>query len=355
MKKIALILAFILCFSVLPTAYAEGAILKTYNTNLTIGADGTVTNGGSDVVSVDGDKYRLLAECDIKDQAGLVFTKPGFAIGYFSCKNEDQTPGEKIPIPMSVNYEVVIVQQRYEADGLTKVDEFAARDVERAWLDGGNPQVVSGGGDYEWAYLQVTQAMIDAAGGSFEVVFMARASMYLDTPVDQLGQLYTGYIHAYEETATLLGTQNVLGTYQGAAADTVYQVDITWGSMEFTYIDGGKGTWNPITHSYEGQSQGTWSCEDGANVITVSNSSNAAVEVGLSYTAGADRKDITALFAGEDGTAVTTLNLGSADNGLGENGAGKATVGWCSLEITGGSLKAEDTNVTLGTVSVTLN
>ena len=46
---------------------------------------------------------------------------------------------------------------------------------------------------------------------------------------------------------------DVKGTYvPGSGTATVYSVDIAWGSLEFTYTDASKGTWNPENHSYDG-------------------------------------------------------------------------------------------------------
>ena len=76
----------------------------------------------------------------------------------------------------------------------------------------------------------------------------------------------------------------VKGTYvAGDASATVYSVDIAWGSMEFTYTDASKGTWNPDTHGYDGAKAATWSCATDANKIEVTNHSNANVTAQLSY------------------------------------------------------------------------
>ncbi len=68
----------------------------------------------------------------------------------------------------------------------------------------------------------------------------------------------------------------------GSASQTVYSVDITWGSMAFTYTDASAGTWNPDTHAYDGATEADWTCEENANAISITNHSNAAVTVGLS-------------------------------------------------------------------------
>ncbi len=139
------------------------------------------------------------------------------------------------------------------------------------------------------------------------------------------------------------------------ASTTVYSVDIAWGSMAFTYTAGNKGTWNPATYEYEGASEGVWSCEEGANAITVTNRSNAEVTVGLVYVKNLNYADITADFTLADGTAVNFVKLATADNRLGENGAGKATEQIVYLQISDGELTAADANVKLGSIAITLN
>lgn len=62
----------------------------------------------------------------------------------------------------------------------------------------------------------------------------------------------------------------------------VYKVDITWGSMEFTYTP--EITWDPVTHTvYSGHGDDCWSCQEGANEISVTNHSSAAVNIGIQY------------------------------------------------------------------------
>lgn len=90
---------------------------------------------------------------------------------------------------------------------------------------------------------------------------------------------------------------NVKGTYvPGSGTATVYSVDIAWGSLEFTYTDASKGTWNPDTHSYDGAEVAAWSCEAGANKVTVTNHSNAEVNFAFTAQAAAGFEAITLNF-----------------------------------------------------------
>ena len=104
---------------------------------------------------------------------------------------------------------------------------------------------------------------------------------------------------------------NVSGTYaQTGTPGTVYKVDIAWGSMEFTYtVNAGDRVWNPDSHTYtEAGAAGTWSCEAGADTVSVTNHSNAEVAAEFSYTAAEDYKNITGTFTN------ATITLPTAEN-----------------------------------------
>lgn len=92
---------------------------------------------------------------------------------------------------------------------------------------------------------------------------------------------------------------SVYGTYvPGQKADTVYNVNIEWGAMDFTYTAGDEGTWNPETHEYEGATEGTWTSE--GNEVTVTNHSNAPVGVKVYF------KEEVRPFQGITGTVTNS-------------------------------------------------
>lgn len=84
------------------------------------------------------------------------------------------------------------------------------------------------------------------------------------------------------------GTENtdILATYNATTLepDTIYSVDIAWGSLEFTYSTNGIKTWDPVNHKFV-VTPGTpeWTCTDGADKITVTNHSNAGIAATLEY------------------------------------------------------------------------
>lgn len=140
-------------------------------------------------------------------------------------------------------------------------------------------------------------------------------------------------------------SKNVTANYvEGTESDAVYLVEITWGSLEFTYTTAHEGTWNPETHTYDGATAAKWTCDTDQNKITVKNHSNAAVVVEIAnsnVTSG-----ITLTWDN------TSLELATADNG--ENGeAGTPTTATATLTVSGDLAKSSE-KVTIGTVTLTL-
>ena len=59
-------------------------------------------------------------------------------------------------------------------------------------------------------------------------------------------------ITAFAQTSTGedVGTDVKAKFVDGVETPEVCSVDVSWGSMEFTYSESGKKTWNPETHEY---------------------------------------------------------------------------------------------------------
>jgi hypothetical protein len=58
----------------------------------------------------------------------------------------------------------------------------------------------------------------------------------------------------------------VNGTYTaGSSAAEVISVDVSWGSMSFTYHDTVEGSWNDETHNFDNAVAAYWTCETDAN------------------------------------------------------------------------------------------
>jgi len=136
----------------------------------------------------------------------------------------------------------------------------------------------------------------------------------------------------------------VKGTYvEGSGAVDTYSVEVTFGSMQFTYRDFDKA-WDTSNH-VETNVAGTarWYCDTDANKITVTNHSNVAVTATLSYDA--TNNDVSGSFGNN-----STLNLATAFGTTYE----QAPTASAYLTLSGTYSGAEDTFVKVGTVTVTI-
>ena len=158
---------------------------------------------------------------------------------------------------------------------------------------------------------------------------------------------------AFAETNTITideenGTTDITvsGTFEsGFVAEEIISVDLSWGSMSFTYHDTDEGEWDEEHHVYEGANAAYWDCEDDANKIAITNHSNTAVEAQLSFTK-VEGSNIVGLFTETSGEAndgvvglATAVETAVAD-------APKADV---YFEIQSGSLASSGT---LGTITI---
>lgn len=138
---------------------------------------------------------------------------------------------------------------------------------------------------------------------------------------------------------------DIKATYQAGneSTDTVYSVDVNWGSLEYTYSSGVTKSWDPTTLKYK-ETSGTssWTCQEGADQITVTNNSNADITASLAY--GETDSNITGTFTnskielksaegtnvGESPSKTTTLSLKGA---LSDTTAEKKKIGNVTVTI----------------------
>lgn len=159
-------------------------------------------------------------------------------------------------------------------------------------------------------------------------------------------------LSAYADTLTAVGgtaTHEVKATYKadssGGAGGTVYNVDIAWGDMAFTYT-AAAGTWDPAKHAYTGAEGGTWKVDkDGGNTITVTNHSNAGVTAVFSYAAAEGFTGISGSFDKESLALETAVGTEVAN----------APSGTAALTLDGALGSDTTANTTIGTITVTLN
>ena len=148
------------------------------------------------------------------------------------------------------------------------------------------------------------------------------------------------FVYAAEDSSA-----DIKATYQAGKenTDTVYSVDVKWGSLEYTYSSSVTKSWDPTTLKYK-ETSGTssWTCQDGADQITVTNNSNADITASLAY----DKIDsnITGTFTnskiglksaegtnvGESPSETTTLSLKGA---LSDTTAAKEEIGNVTVTI----------------------
>ena len=157
-------------------------------------------------------------------------------------------------------------------------------------------------------------------------------------------------VSASAETISGFGStasHDVKATYQsGGTGGTVYSVDITWGSMEFTYTAASAGTWDPETHSTSGGGSGTWAPKttDG-DKITVTNHSNTGVTASLTYTP-------VSIYSGISGSFdQASLSLATA---VGTT-VSAAPTGTAKLTLSGALDSSVAAGTKIGTITVTLS
>lgn len=135
----------------------------------------------------------------------------------------------------------------------------------------------------------------------------------------------------------------IYATYEEGVTttDTVYNVDVEWGNLEYTYHPNAEKFWSPYDLKYViYEHTPFWTCEDGADQIKVTNHSNAAISAKLEYTQ--TNADVTGTFD------QSKINLKSADGTtVDEAPTGNAT-------LTLGGKMAEDAESVLGNVKVTI-
>ena len=140
-------------------------------------------------------------------------------------------------------------------------------------------------------------------------------------------------------------TKPVTASYRsGAGGGTVYSVDITWGSMAFTYSEGSGSTWNPATHTYSSGGEGGWS--NSGNTVTVTNHSNTEVTATLAYASTEEFKGISGSFGNK-----STMNLATAVN----TPFASAPTDTAALTLSGTLASTLTDPTTVGTITVTIN
>lgn len=127
-----------------------------------------------------------------------------------------------------------------------------------------------------------------------------------------------------------------------STAPASYSVDLHWSDMDFTYTKEETLIWNPENHSYTARGGGGW--EKTRASITVTNHSNVAVQVTITYTPIAGN-GITGTLKNASGT----LKAGAVGDYLGADSM-TATL---TISGTPKNLPA-DTQTKIGSLKVTI-
>lgn len=144
---------------------------------------------------------------------------------------------------------------------------------------------------------------------------------------------------------------DVTGTYRsGSTSNPVYSVDVSWGSMAFTYTEGSEGTWNPVSHQYDGATEAGWTADGNeGGKVTVTNHSNAAIKANLSFSSETGYAEIGGTFTETSGTANDgSLELASAEN----TAVADAPKAQAVLALTGKLAENTPEGTKIGTVTV---
>jgi len=136
------------------------------------------------------------------------------------------------------------------------------------------------------------------------------------------------------------GSKDVTAKYeQSETEDPIYNVDLNWGDLTFTYTETVEKVWNPETHTYETTvTGGSWDKTEAK--ITVTNHSNVSVVVSMSVTPVTGTGVEVALTGGNatlaagevgnvDGAASVTGKVkisGKPNNTVTENGIKVASI-----------------------------
>lgn len=90
-------------------------------------------------------------------------------------------------------------------------------------------------------------------------------------------------------------THDIYARYEkNTQTPDVYSIDVTWGSMQFTYTESGTMTWNSEKHEYENTGGASWNAKD--NTVKVTNHSNQKVTANLSYQSKNGYQEVTGSF-----------------------------------------------------------
>lgn len=131
--------------------------------------------------------------------------------------------------------------------------------------------------------------------------------------------------------------------------EQIYNAQVSWGSFHFEYLESGDRIWDPSTHEYDDSNVTGEFIKQEDNQVTVTNHSNADLDVAFGYTSLVD--GVTGTFTYDKEGVVgdsLTLAMGEYNN---PNGADSVTA---TLTLDG-QFKGDTTELNkMGTIKVSI-
>lgn len=139
------------------------------------------------------------------------------------------------------------------------------------------------------------------------------------------------------------GSKDVTAKYERSESEQpIYNVDLNWGDLTFTYTETTTKVWNPDTHTYDTTTTGGWDKTE--STVTVTNHSNVSVAVSMSVTPAQGTGVNVSLTGGN-----ATLAAGEVGN---VNGAASVT-GTVKVSVKPNSTVTED-GIKVASITVTI-
>ncbi|MBQ8566697.1 MAG: hypothetical protein IJ445_03835 [Clostridia bacterium] len=139
------------------------------------------------------------------------------------------------------------------------------------------------------------------------------------------------------------GSKDVTAKYeQNESEQPIYNVDLNWGDLTFTYTETTTKVWNPQTHTYDTTTTGNWDKTEAA--IKVTNHSNVSVDVSMSV-APVQGTGVDVTLTGGNAT-LTAGEVGNVDGAASVTGTVKVS-GKPNGTVTEAGIKVASITVTI--------
>lgn len=332
MKKLILLILMVLLFAII----SINAFAVDYSADYTVAEQDDLSDENVDVRGASFTNYGTFRADYFSASNATCLNSGSFTVNFgFAITNNTVFNNEGTLRINSVSMLTINNGANFNNNGLVYLSN-----IEDCDLNG----TITGNGDflYDETVSSTAVEKLKAAVG------IDKVKPYGNTEVEQNGASENNGNAGTAENGANGGSHNVTAEYQpGATGSPVYSVDITWGTLQFTYTDSPKGTWNPNTHQYDKAEEAKWSCASGDNVITITNHSNVSVTATASYTPASGYETIKMIFNNN------TITLATADNGT-NGAAGEPTSGTITV-MPEGKLQQNNNILVIGTITISIS